>query len=55
MANKFADLVGLGRVLIADSDWPLNALTGYAEGIRTWVGGNQGCLDNIFSGKEVPA
>ena len=53
VSNGQADMVGLGRVLIADPDWPNKAAQGRGHEIRYCVACNQGCLDNIFSGKEV--
>jgi len=48
-----ADMVSLGRVLIADPEWPKKALEGRADEIRPCVACSQGCTDQIFSGKPV--
>lgn len=48
--NGLADLVGLGRVLIADPDWPAKARSNREVEIRPCVACNQGCMDAIFSG-----
>ncbi|MBT6338765.1 MAG: FAD-dependent oxidoreductase [Desulfobacula sp.] len=51
--DGFADMVNLGRVLIADPEWPNKAKQGRPEEIRPCVGCNQGCTDQIFSGSPV--
>lgn len=48
-----ADMVNLGRVLIADPHWPRKALEGRENEIRPCMACNQGCTDTIFSGKPV--
>ncbi len=48
-----ADMVNLGRVLIADPHWPKKALEGRWGEIRPCIACNQGCTDTIFSGKPV--
>ncbi|MFH2064594.1 MAG: FAD-dependent oxidoreductase [Pseudomonadota bacterium] len=48
-----ADMVSLGRVLIADPYWPQKAFQGKKEEIRPCVACSQGCTDEIFSGKPV--
>ena len=48
-----ADMVSLGRVLIADPYWPKKAFQGKKEEIRPCVACSQGCTDEIFSGKPV--
>ncbi|HPA71178.1 MAG TPA: FAD-dependent oxidoreductase [Spirochaetota bacterium] len=47
------DLVNLGRVLIADPEWPNKAKDGHVDEIRPCVACNQGCTDQLFSGKPV--
>ena len=44
-----ADMVALGRVLIADPDWPKKAEEGRPEDIRQCIGCNQGCIDNLLT------
>ena len=44
-----ADLIALGRTLIADPDWPLKAEEGRSEDIRQCIGCNQGCIDNLLT------
>ncbi len=53
IANGFADMVNLGRVLIADPFWPQKARDGRADEIRPCVGCSQGCTDSVFSGMPV--
>lgn len=48
-----ADMVNLGRVLIADPEWPKKAFDGLADEIRPCVACSQGCTDQIFEGKPV--
>ncbi len=48
-----ADMVNLGRVLIADPEWANKAKEGRAEEIRPCVACSQGCSDMIFSGQSV--
>jgi 2,4-dienoyl-CoA reductase (NADPH2) len=49
----YADMVNLGRVLIADPEWPKKAFAGKAEEIRPCVACSQGCTDEVFSGRPV--
>lgn len=44
--NK-ADLVAVGRALIADPEWPKKAAMGRPEAIRKCIYCNQGCLDRV--------
>ena len=46
-----ADLIGVGRPLVADPDYPVKAMEGRFDEIRTCVGCNQGCLGRVFFGK----
>jgi 2,4-dienoyl-CoA reductase (NADPH2) len=48
-----ADLVNLGRVLIADPNWPQKAFAGKADEIRPCVACSQGCTDELFNGRPV--
>nr|HPJ36741.1 FAD-dependent oxidoreductase [Spirochaetota bacterium] len=48
-----ADMVNLGRVLIADPFWPEKVQKGLAEEIRPCVACSQGCTDEFFSGRPV--
>lgn len=49
----YADMVNLGRVLIADPFWPEKALKGLVREIRPCVACSQGCTDELFSGRPV--
>ncbi|MGD2097722.1 MAG: FAD-dependent oxidoreductase [Desulfobacterales bacterium] len=51
--DGYADMVNLGRVLIADPQWPQKAFAGKADEIRPCVGCSQGCTDQVFSGQPV--
>ena len=42
-----ADLVGIGRALLADPDWVNKAAAGHASDIRRCISCNRGCTDNI--------
>ena len=42
-----ADLIALGRPLLADPDWPRKALAGRADDIRCCICCNRGCTDHI--------
>jgi 2,4-dienoyl-CoA reductase (NADPH2) len=51
--DGYADMVNLGRVLIADPQWPQKAFEGKVEEIRPCVGCSQGCTDEVFNGRPV--
>ncbi|MBF0121489.1 MAG: FAD-dependent oxidoreductase [Desulfobacterales bacterium] len=53
LKDGYADFVSLGRVLIADPEWPKKALEGRADEIRPCVACSQGCTDQVFSGLPV--
>jgi 2,4-dienoyl-CoA reductase (NADPH2) len=53
LKEGMADMVALGRVLIADPDWPRKAREGRPEEIRPCVGCMQGCMDRIFTGNAL--
>lgn len=53
LSEGYADMVNLGRVLIADPFWPQKALLGLAGEIRPCVACSQGCTDELFSGRPV--
>ena len=48
-----ADLVCMGRALIADPHLPQKAHSGSEKSIRRCIACNQGCLDAVFTLKEV--
>ena len=51
--DGYADMVNLGRVLIADPQWPQKAMEGRVDEIRPCVGCSQGCTDEVFNGRSV--
>jgi 2,4-dienoyl-CoA reductase (NADPH2) len=53
LIDGMADIINLGRVLIADPYWPQKARRGAADEIRPCVSCGQGCTDELFSGKPV--
>lgn len=48
-----ADLICLGRGLLADPDFPKKAWEGRPEDIRACIACNQGCFDRLFLQKDV--
>lgn len=53
LALKQADLIGVGRTLIADPDWPNKAKEEREDEIRRCVACNQGCLARMFFDKPI--
>ncbi len=53
LAEGKADLVALGRALVADPEWPQKTLDGNIEDIRPCLGCNQGCIDNLLRHKDI--
>ncbi len=51
--NGYADMVNLGRVLIADPQWPKKAFEGRADEIRPCTACSQGCTDQVFQGQPI--
>ena len=51
--DGMADMVNLGRVLIADPQWPEKARQGRVDEIRPCISCGQGCADELFSGRPV--
>ena len=51
--NGYADMVNLGRVLIADPEWPKKAFEGRKDEIRPCTACSQGCTDQVFQGNPV--
>ncbi len=51
--DGICDMINLGRVLIADPEWPDKAREGLVDEIRPCVACSQGCTDQLFSGKPV--
>lgn len=52
LTDGCADLVSMGRALIADPDLPEKCRSGKGE-LRRCIACNQGCLDAVFTLKEV--
>jgi 2-enoate reductase len=50
LKEKRADLVAIGRSLLADPEWPLKAKEGRFEEIRPCIGCQDGCLARIVVG-----
>ncbi len=48
-----ADLITLGRALLADPDFPKKAREGRAEEIRPCIACLQGCLDRLYQGLPI--
>jgi NADPH-dependent 2,4-dienoyl-CoA reductase/sulfur reductase-like enzyme len=48
-----ADLVALGRALIADPQIPKKLLEGKKDDIRPCIRGNEGCLSRFFTGQAI--
>jgi len=53
IAQKFCDMVAMGRSLIADPDLPQKARDGREKEIVHCLACAQGCLDNLFNLKHV--
>jgi len=51
--GKAADMVCLGRALLADPAWPNKVLEDRPEDIRPCVGCHDGCLGRAFEGKPL--
>lgn len=48
-----ADMISLGRALLADPDWPNKVLAGQADQIRPCIGCHVGCMGRGFEGKHL--
>jgi 2,4-dienoyl-CoA reductase (NADPH2) len=53
LRDGIADMVNLGRVLIADPFWPEKARNGLVDEIIPCIACSQGCTDQLFSAKPV--
>ncbi|PPR11291.1 MAG: 2,4-dienoyl-CoA reductase [NADPH] [Alphaproteobacteria bacterium MarineAlpha11_Bin1] len=53
IANGDADIVALGRQMLADAQFAIKAENGRAIAINTCIGCNQACLDFIFAEKAA--
>nr|HID57884.1 FAD-dependent oxidoreductase [Desulfobacterales bacterium] len=53
VSRGWADLVVMGRGLIADPELPIKAQEGRVDEINTCIACNQGCLDHVFLMKPI--
>ncbi|HHY59099.1 MAG TPA: FAD-dependent oxidoreductase, partial [Clostridia bacterium] len=53
LATEQADLVGVARGFLADPYWGRKAQQGLVDQICPCIGCNQGCLDMVFTGRQV--
>jgi NADPH-dependent 2,4-dienoyl-CoA reductase/sulfur reductase-like enzyme len=53
LRQKKADLIAVGRGLIADPDWPKKAQEGRPETIRPCISCNQGCSDRMYFQQDI--
>ena len=53
LKDGYADMVSIGRGLIADPHWVNKAMVGKSDEIRPCVACLQGCMDNVMSGQPV--
>ena len=53
LQHRFADMVNMGRPLIADPELPNKAREGKFGSIRRCIACNQGCLDMVFTMQDV--
>lgn len=53
LLTKKADLVAIGRQLIADPQWPNKILSNQEDSIRPCIMCNRGCTDNIMQRKYI--
>lgn len=53
LKDGLADMVSIGRGLIADPHWVNKAMAGRSVEIRPCVACLQGCMDNVMSGRPV--
>jgi 2-enoate reductase len=53
LANNQADIIALGRGLLADPDWPNKVRAGRIQNIRPCLGCQDGCQGRIFLGRPL--
>jgi NADPH-dependent 2,4-dienoyl-CoA reductase/sulfur reductase-like enzyme len=53
LAEGKADLITLGRALLADPEFPKKTQEGRAEDIRPCIGCLQGCRDRLYQGQPI--
>lgn len=49
----YADMVAIGRTLLADPEWPNKVKNNQLETINPCIACNQGCIQRLFSGQQV--
>ncbi len=53
LIDSKADMIAIGRGLLADSDWALKASSGKSNEIRPCIGCHDGCIGRFFRGKPL--
>jgi 2,4-dienoyl-CoA reductase-like NADH-dependent reductase (Old Yellow Enzyme family)/thioredoxin reductase len=53
LKNRTADLIGIGRPLLADPEWPKKAKAGKSADINYCIACNQGCISRLFAQQDV--
>ncbi len=53
LENSSADMIGLGRTLIADPDWPIKAMLGKEEEIRKCIGCSECIVSRHMMGTAI--
>ncbi|MDP8225385.1 MAG: FAD-dependent oxidoreductase [Candidatus Lernaella stagnicola] len=53
LANGDADMIAMGRPLIADPELPMKVKAGTVDDVRPCIACNQGCFDHVFGGAPV--
>jgi 2-enoate reductase len=53
LEDNDADMIAIGRGLLADADWPKKAMEGRDEDIRPCICCHKGCLGRAFEGKPL--
>lgn len=53
LAERKADMIVLGRALLADPSWPQKVLSGKEDQIRPCIGCHVGCMGRGFEGKHL--
>jgi 2,4-dienoyl-CoA reductase (NADPH2) len=53
LASGKADIVSMGRPMLADPEFVIKTSSGREDEINTCIGCNQACLDHTFQGKRV--
>lgn len=53
LAKGWADIVSMGRPMLADPEFVVKAQSGRTDEINTCIGCNQACLDHTFQHKRV--